>query len=113
MDFWPKLQIVLNLSEPGLILSNHVKIFGALSRDKISQLVLNYLIQNAQKCIWKNRQKLENRDLDIDLWSDFKERLLFNMNRLYRMMGKNYFASHFVRQRIVKISRYKPVLNFV
>ena len=55
VDFWPKIGNILKLFEPNLHMTDYHKIFGFLFNDKISETVSNYIIQNAQKCTWKNR----------------------------------------------------------
>ena len=109
--FWLKIENFLKLSKNDYSLTEIDKIFGALIPGGACAIVVNYVIQNAQKAIWKCRQKLEYKNEEIDPWENFKKHTTYSLNRLYRLMGSERFCTFFITHRIAKISRYKPVLN--
>jgi hypothetical protein len=74
--------------------------------------VLNLLLQVGQKSIWQTRWKLENKNKHVDCWENFKKQLLYIMINLRKMLKPKTFDLHFVKHRIVKISRYKIELDF-
>src|SRR5437867_4153849 len=88
------------------------KIFGIKSELKEREIALNLLIQLAQKCIWKTRNSFERKNKHENIWIDFKKNLLYLMLNLKKMIPPYVFDDFFIKNKIVKISRYKLTLQF-
>jgi hypothetical protein len=110
--FWAEFSALVNRLDNNITLDDVDKIFGRLHNDRTMETVLNLLIQIAQKTIWQTRWKLESKNKHVDVWSHFKKHYLFVLMNLKKILNRQIFDLHFVKHRIVKISRYKLELDF-
>jgi len=105
-DFWGRVGQTLAKIDPVVVFDNVSKIFGVEKNVEIETLI-NLLIFAAQKSIFLTRLKIESQNKIVDLWLHYKRQVFFTMMNLRNMISKNDFETFFVKNRIVKISRYK------
>ena len=101
--FWEKLLPFFR--KYGIDVKDINKIFGLqCSKNKV---LLNLVIQTAQKAIWFSRYKLETKDILEDIFELFKKYLARQMYTVKKIVSQHVFENIFKNNGIIKISRYK------
>jgi hypothetical protein len=111
-NFWHEFKKLASRLDNNITMQRVDKIFGMLHPIKEIEVVFNLLLQIGQKSIWQTRWKLEQKDKNVDTWSNFRKQLLFTLYNLQKILNAETFDRHFIKHRIVKLSRYKPTLDF-
>ena len=73
----------------------------------MNKVLLNLVIQTAQKAIWFSRYKLETKDILEDIFELFKKYLSRQMYTVKKIVSQHVFENIFKNNGIIKISRYK------
>jgi hypothetical protein len=110
--FWNRFKNIVNRVDISVTIGKVEQIFGIAHESKEIEVLLNLLLQIGQKSIWQTRWKLESKNKQVEVWAHFKKQLLFQMLNLFKMINRDTFNRHFITHRIVKMSRYKIILDF-
>lgn len=73
-QFWQQVEALCRTVNPQINLHNENKIFGVLLDARIRQtIVLNVLIQLAQKAVWTTRALNEKKSYNLNIWLTYKK----------------------------------------
>lgn len=96
LNFWRMVEDFLKKLDSSTALNQEHMIFGIPDLRRNMSIVVNMLIESAQRCNWHARMDFEDKDKNVDLWKSLRTRLLALLNRTRSFLPKNRYHLLFV-----------------
>jgi hypothetical protein len=75
-EFWNRTGEFIQKLDPGAVMNDENKIFGfSKVKNKRTRMIVNMVLQSAQRTVWFARADFEEKDETVDLWESLRERL--------------------------------------